>query len=82
MQVDVQERRTRHLHASRQGTLDVLQIIEPSGAEKVHDQVSPGEPNAIALDEEVLPVFVPYVGTIFVRYMRSNTTMIFLLGGA
>ena len=71
-----------HLHASSQGTLDVLQIIEPSGAEKVHDQVGPGEPNAIALDEEVLPVFVPYLGTIFVRHMRSNTTMIFLLGGA
>jgi hypothetical protein len=51
----------------------VLQVIEPSGAEKVHDQVGPGEPNAIALDEEVFPIFV--------RHVRSYT-MIFLLGGA
>jgi hypothetical protein len=62
--------------------LDVLNIIEPSGAEKVHDQVGPGEPNAIALDEEVLPVVVMRnVRMVFVRHMRSYT-MIFLLGGA
>jgi hypothetical protein len=60
----------------------VLQVIEPSGAEKVHDQVGTGEPNAIALDEEVLPVVVMRnVRMVFVRYMRSYT-MIFLLGGA
>ena len=82
MQVDVQERCARHLHASLERALDVLQIIEPSGAEQIHDEVGAGEPNAIALDEEVLPVFVPDLGTVFVRYMRSNTTMIFLLGGA
>jgi hypothetical protein len=58
MQVDVQERCACHLHASRERTLDVLQIIEPSGAEQVHDKVGAGEPNAIALDEKVLPVFV------------------------
>ncbi len=81
MQVDVQERCARHLHASRQGTLDVLQIIEPSGAEKVHDQVGPGEPNAIALDEKVLPVVMRNLRMVFVRYMRRHT-MIFLLGGA
>ena len=82
MQVDVQERRARYLHASLERALDVLQVIEPSGAKQVHDEVGAGKPNAIALDEKVLPVFVPHVGTVFVRYMRSNTTMIFLLGGA
>jgi hypothetical protein len=51
----------------------VLDVIEPSGTEKIHQEVGPGEPNAIALDEEVLPIFV--------RYKRSYT-MIFLLGGA
>jgi hypothetical protein len=35
--------------------------------------VGSGKPNAIALDEEVLPILV--------RHMRSYT-MIFLLGGA
>jgi hypothetical protein len=35
--------------------------------------VGSSEPNAIALDEEILPIFV--------RYSRSFTT-IFLLGGA
>ena len=61
----------------------MLQIIKPSGAEQIHDQVGAGEPNAIALDEEVLPVFMRHlrIMSIFVRYMRSNTT-IFLLGGA
>jgi hypothetical protein len=73
MQVDVQERCARHLHAFLQGTLDVLEIIETACAEEIHDEVGPGEPNAIALDEEVLPIFV--------RHWRSYT-MIFLLGGA
>ena len=59
----------------------MLQVIEPSGAEKVHDKVGPGEPNAIALDEEVLPVVMRNLRIVFVRYMRSYTT-IFLLGGA
>jgi hypothetical protein len=59
----------------------VLQVIEPSGAEKIHDQVGSGEPNAIALDEKVLPVVMRNLRMVFVRHMRSYT-MIFLLGGA
>lgn len=82
MQMDVQERCARHLHASFQGTFDVLQVIEPACTEKIHNQVGPGKTNAITLDEEVLPVVVMRnVRIVFVRYMRSYT-MIFLLGGA
>jgi hypothetical protein len=58
MQVDVQERCACSLYASLQGVFDVLDIIETARAEKVHDEVGPGEPNAFALDEEVLPILV------------------------
>jgi len=47
--------------------------------------VGAGIAQPVALDEKVLPVFMGHMRgnmtILFVRYMRSNTT-IFLLGGA
>ena len=65
--------------------LDVLDIIKTAGTEQIHQQVGAGIAQPVALDEKVLPVFMGHLrgimSILFVRYMRSNTT-IFLLGGA
>ena len=81
MQMDVQQGCARYLHAPLERRLDVLEIIETTGTEQIHDEVGAGEAHPVALDEEVLPVVVRNLRIVFVRYMRSYTT-IFLLGGA
>ena len=73
MQVDMQQRCTRHFNAPLQRLFDVLEIVKPLGAEQVYDEMSARTANPISLDEVVFPVFV--------RYVRG-LTMIFLLGGA
>ena len=62
-----------HFYTTLERPLDVLDIVEPPGTKQIDDQMVSGISNAIALDEEVLSVFV--------RYTR-DFTMIFLLGGA
>ena len=58
MQMDVQQRRARHFHATLQRLLNVLEIIKPLGAKQIYDQMGARISNAIAFDEVVLPVFV------------------------
>jgi hypothetical protein len=71
--MDVEERRSRHLHATLQRVRDVPKIVKALGAEQVDDEVSACAPDPISLDEPIFPVVV--------RYQRA-WTMIFLLGGA
>jgi hypothetical protein len=73
MQVDVQQRCTRHLNAAFQRLFDVLEIVKPLGAEQVDDEMGAGVAMPIPFYEIVFPVVV--------RTMRG-LTMIFLLGGA
>ena len=73
MQVDMQQRCTRHLNAAFQRLFDVLEIVKPLGAEQVDDEMGAGVAMSISFDEVVFPVVV--------RTMRG-LTMIFLLGGA
>lgn len=81
MQVKVQQGCTRCLRAPLQRCLDVLEIVEPSSTEQVHDEVGSCEALPVSLDEEVFPVVMRNLRMVFVRYRRSYTT-IFLLGGA
>ena len=73
MQVDMQQRCTRHFNAAFQRLFYVLEIVKPLGAEQVDDEMGAGVAMAISFDEVVFPVVV--------RYERG-LTMIFLLGGA
>jgi hypothetical protein len=85
----VQQGCARYLHAPLERALDVLDIIQTTGTEQIHQKVGAGIAQPVALDEKVLPVVMRNlrivvmrnVRIVFVRYMRSNTT-IFLLGGA
>ena len=81
MQMDVQQGCARYLHAPLERALDVLDIIQTTGTEQVHQKVGAGIAQPVALDEKVLPVVMRNLRIVFVRHLRSNTT-IFLLGGA
>jgi hypothetical protein len=90
VKVNVEQGCTRCPRAPSERCIDVLEIIEPSSAEQVHQKVGACEALPVTLDEEVFPVVVTRnlrvtvmrnVRMDFVRYRRSNTT-IFLLGGA
>jgi hypothetical protein len=55
VQMDMQERRARCVHASTQGRLDMIDIVEPPGLIEVHDEVRAGAPHAISRDEMIVP---------------------------
>src|SRR5690606_3923459 len=81
VEVDVQERCSSNLHTPLQCPLDVTQIVESLRAEEVDDQVATGEADAIAFDEEVLPVLVR-PAHLFAILRTGRVSKVFLLGGA
>ena len=71
-------RRAENIDTPLQRPLDMLQVVEAPGPDQINDEMGSGSPNAWALDEEGLAVFV----AVRVRYEVRGITMIFLLGGA
>lgn len=82
MQMNMQQARSGDLDTPLQGSLHVLDIVEPVSAKQIDDQMIAGIANAIAFYEEVVSLTGRRRRRIaIVRYPRVFT-MIFLLGGA
>ena len=56
VQVDMEQRRSRHLGALLQRVADVPKIVQALGAEQVDDEVRACALSPISLDEVVFPV--------------------------
>jgi hypothetical protein len=54
VEMDVQKSGARHLHASPERLLNVLQVVEPFGSNEIDDQMSARVADTIALTEKVL----------------------------
>lgn len=74
VQMRVQKGCPRCVRAPLERTCNVLDVIESTTTEQVHQKVSSCVPDPVTLNETVFPIVV--------RYNRCRHTMIFLLGGA
>ena len=82
MKMYVQQSSISYLHTALERMLDVLQVIQLTGAIQIDDQMATGSLNAFALYAVCTSVHVSSRhGLEVVRYSRDYT-MIFLLGGA
>lgn len=73
MKMNVPQRSTSYFHTTLERPLNVLEIVEPLGAEHIDQQMRTGKADTFTLDEEVLVSVM--------RYARA-LLRIFLLGGA
>ena len=53
MQMDVQQRRLRHIDAAPQRRFDMRKIVQTARADQVDDEMRAGKTLAVALDEEI-----------------------------